>query len=115
MTILVAPVEIVKETIHKYRNFNIASANQDKKFAELNKKWLEDHDFELKYMDNEEYILDYKGNNSKVSIISLAMDRCRARQEKDWSKADKIRNQLLEIGIKLLDKENFETKIEISF
>ncbi|MPN37255.1 Cysteine--tRNA ligase [bioreactor metagenome] len=49
---------------------------------------------------NDSYIID------EEYIEALILERNKARKEKDWAKADEIRNTLLEHNIELIDSKD---------
>jgi cysteinyl-tRNA synthetase len=64
--------------------------------------------------------LDLIFNNPQVSAIKIPIDalesmiqvRKQAKQQKDWKRADEIRNQLLDFGLQILDNKDGTTTVE---
>jgi cysteinyl-tRNA synthetase len=48
-------------------------------------------------------VMDLTGAESSKQIEELIKERTYARQKKDWAKADKIRNELKELGVEVID------------
>lgn len=49
------------------------------------------------------------GQHDSATVEKLIAERTQARQQRDWSKADAIRQQLLELGIEIEDKADITT------
>jgi cysteinyl-tRNA synthetase len=54
-------------------------------------------------------VMDLAGAESSKQIEELIKERDYARQKKDWTKADKIRSQLKELGVELIDTRDGTT------
>ena len=65
--------------------------------------------FGLLQMDPETFLKDLIGSQDHIRIEKLITDRLHARELKDWSKADEIRQQLLAEGIEIEDGPNGTT------
>jgi cysteinyl-tRNA synthetase len=48
-------------------------------------------------------VLDLTDTQPSKQIEELIGERAYARQKKDWAKADKIRNELRELGVEVID------------
>ncbi len=61
----------------------------------------------------DDIMIDLK-NIDKVMVEALVEDRKKARENKDWSKADEIRDELSAIGVELLDGHARGWKVKVS-
>lgn len=92
----------------------VRNERKSKMFVTLIRKF--DEIFALGLNEEEIDMADKKQNQNEENIIteeinSLLIERNEARKSKDWNKSDKIRDKLLDMGIKIIDTKD-GTKIE---
>ena len=60
-------------------------------------------------LEPQRYLVSQMTDEFQSEVITLIEDRLAARRERDWSKADSIRNLLTEMGVELEDKPDGST------